>query len=152
MLRLYRDLPGKTRAKMIISTRDTLMVLDEPWPTDPATELELLPDEWKEHFRGDLRIRADRRDKRPVPHTLQRRAPRLQMGLPVVFLSTPFCFCPNCRVTYSPRQRKDFGKLATLSSEGRSTATTVLSLSAIRHLKSVDRGSRQGPEASQFHR
>jgi len=36
-------------------------------------------------------------------------------GIPAVFLSAPFCFCPNCRVTYSPRQRKDFGKLATLS-------------------------------------
>ena len=114
-----------------------LMVLDEPWPVDPATELELLPDEWKEMFRGNLRIRKDRRDRCPVPYTFNKEGGEAPEGLPMVFLSTPFCFCPNCRVTYSPRQRKDFGKLATLSSEGRSTATTVLSLSAIRHLKSA---------------
>ena len=115
-----------------------VMVLDEPWPTDPATELERLPDEWKEIFRGTLRVRADRRDKRPTPHTLLKDGTEGSGGLPVAFLSAPFCFCPKCRVTYSLRQRKDFGKLATLSSEGRSTATTVLSLSAIRHLKSIE--------------
>lgn len=115
-----------------------LMVLDEPWPSDPTLELERLPDEWKEIFHGAPRIRADRRDKRPIPYNLMKDGTESRNGLPVVFISTPFCFCPNCRVTYSPRQRKDFGKLATLSSEGRSTATTVLSLSAIRHLKSVE--------------
>jgi ATP-dependent helicase YprA (DUF1998 family)/very-short-patch-repair endonuclease len=114
-----------------------LMMLDKPWPTDPALELERLPDEWKEVFRGSPRLRADRREKRPVPYSLRKDGTKSTDGLPVVFLSSPFCFCPNCRVTYSPRQRKDFGKLATLSSEGRSTATTVLSLSAIRHLRTV---------------
>lgn len=115
-----------------------LMALDKSWPSDPTSELERLPDEWKEIFHGAPRIRADRRDKRPIPYTLLKDGTEAPDGLPVVFLSAPFCFCPNCRVTYSPRQRKDFGKLATLSSEGRSTATTVLSLAAIRHLKSVE--------------
>jgi hypothetical protein len=114
------------------------MVLEEPWPADPVSELELLPDEWKETFHGAPRLRTDRRDKRPIPHMLLKDCTEGSNGIPSVFLSAPFCFCPNCRVTYSPRQRKDFGKLATLSSEGRSTATTVLNLAAIRHLKSVD--------------
>ena len=114
------------------------MVVDEPWPTDPAEELERLPDEWKEPWHGGLRLRADRRDKRPLPRMVLKAGTGDPSGVPVIFLSAPFCFCPSCRVTYSPRQRKDFGKLATLSSEGRSTATTVLSLSAIRHLKSVE--------------
>jgi ATP-dependent helicase YprA (DUF1998 family) len=114
-----------------------LIVLDEPWPSDPSVEIERLPDEWKEIFRGSPRVRADRRDRRPIPYALLKDGTEGRDGISVAFLSTPFCFCPSCRVTYSPRQRKDFGKLATLSSEGRSTATTVLSLSAIRHLKSV---------------
>lgn len=113
-----------------------LMMLNEPWPTDPAVELDRLPDEWKELWKGKLRLRADRRDKRPLPYNLLKDGTGDPGGLPVVFLSTPFRFCPNCRVTHGSR-RKDFSKLATLSSEGRSTATTVLSLSAIRHLKSV---------------
>lgn len=114
-----------------------LMALEEPWPSDPTAELERLPDEWKELFRGSLRLRRDRRDKCPIPYAFSKEGHESPSGVSVVFLSTPFCFCPNCRVTYSPRQRKDFGKLATLSSEGRSTATTVLSLSVIRHLKSA---------------
>ncbi len=46
-------------------------------------------------------------------------------------------FCLNCGVAYSARQ-SDFGKLSTLSSEGRSSATTLLSLSAILSLKASD--------------
>ena len=41
----------------------------------------------------------------------------------------------NCGVSYDMRQRSDIGKLTSLGTEGRSTATTILSLSAIRHLK-----------------
>src|SRR5690606_10252569 len=51
------------------------------------------------------------------------------------FVHSPFAFCLHCGVTYSGRERSDFGKLASLSSEGRSTATTVLSLSALRALR-----------------
>jgi hypothetical protein len=40
----------------------------------------------------------------------------------------------RCDVTYDRYQREDFSKLATLSSEGRSTATTVLSLAVLRLL------------------
>ena len=38
-------------------------------------------------------------------------------------------------MAYGGRARTDFAKLATLGSEGRSTATTLLSLSAVRHLR-----------------
>jgi hypothetical protein len=38
-------------------------------------------------------------------------------------------------VSYRGQQRSDFTKLGTLGSEGRSTATTILSLSAVRHLR-----------------
>jgi len=127
-----------------------LMVLEEPWPTDPAAELERLPDECKELFHSNLRVRLDRRDKRPIPHAFGKNGIEGSGGLSSVFLSTPFCFCPNCRVTYSSRQRMDFGKLATLSSEGRSTATTVLSLSAIRHLKSVSEIDEQARKLLSF--
>src|SRR5207247_10795862 len=51
------------------------------------------------------------------------------------FASAPFRFCLNCGVAYNARQTSDFGKLAALGSEGRSTATTILSLSAIRHMR-----------------
>jgi len=50
-------------------------------------------------------------------------------------VKAPFRFCLSCGVSYSARARSEFGKLTSLGSEGRSTATTVLSLAAIRHLR-----------------
>lgn len=53
------------------------------------------------------------------------------------FMPTPFLTCLNCGVVY-PRSRSDggeFRKLAGLSSEGRSTATTLLSVAAIHKMR-----------------
>lgn len=56
-------------------------------------------------------------------------------GIRVWWTPTPFRLCLRCGVSYPGTQRSDIAKLATLGSEGRSTATTVLSLSAVRHLR-----------------
>jgi hypothetical protein len=50
---------------------------------------------------------------------------------PVWFQPKPFLICQNCGEYYSRRNKLDFKKLSGLSSEGRSTATTVLSSNAI---------------------
>ncbi|MCL4250293.1 MAG: DEAD/DEAH box helicase [Anaerolineae bacterium] len=111
----------------------------KPWPTDVETLLsgDYLPDDWLEERNGVKRIRAHRRDK--LPHHLHVRASgeEAEDGLACVYVPSPFMFCLNCGVAYDPRQG-DFAKLATLSSEGRSSATTLLSLSAIRSLKETD--------------
>ena len=44
------------------------------------------------------------------------------------FVPTPFRFCLRCGVAYAPTVRSDIGKMSTLGFEGRSTATTMLSL------------------------
>jgi hypothetical protein len=44
-------------------------------------------------------------------------------------------FCLHCGVSYGSWQSLDFPKLALLGTEGRSSATTVLSLAAIRYLR-----------------
>src|SRR6266478_9799077 len=51
------------------------------------------------------------------------------------FVQSPFRFCLHCRVAYDFRTTSDFGKLTSLGTEGRSTATTILSLATIRHLR-----------------
>ena len=53
-------------------------------------------------------------------------------------MPAPFRFCLHCGVAYEFRQTSDFAKLASLASEGRSTATTILSLSAIRSLRNAE--------------
>lgn len=56
-------------------------------------------------------------------------------GTACLFLPAPFRRCLGCGVEYNARQRSDFSKLGTLGSEGRSTATTILSLSSVRALR-----------------
>ena len=48
--------------------------------------------------------------------------------------ASPFALCLNCGEYYTRRER-EFGKLATLSSEARSSATTVLATSLLRHCR-----------------
>jgi len=53
--------------------------------------------------------------------------------LKVWFQPKPFMLCQNCGEFYTRRDKADFRKLSGLSSEGRSTATTVLAVSALRN-------------------
>lgn len=58
--------------------------------------------------------------------------------LDLTFLPSPFLFCPNCGVTHDRRPR-EFNKLFTFGSVGRSTATDVLINAEIRSLPSAQR-------------
>ena len=62
------------------------------------------------------------------------------------FIPKPFLTCLNCGVVYTRRDKADFRKLARLSSEGRSTATTLLGLSTVaglRQQEDVERAARK---------
>ncbi len=107
----------------------------EPWPADPSAVLRKLPDDWIEEHKGGLRVRPARRKDLPVPIRIGPDAIESDEGLECQFLPAPFRFCLHCGVSYGFRLNSDFGKLATLSSEGRSTATTILSLTTIRELR-----------------
>ncbi len=52
------------------------------------------------------------------------------------FIPKPFRTCLNCGVVHDGK-KKEFAKLSRLSSEGRSTATTLLSLSTVNRLKQL---------------
>lgn len=111
----------------------------KPWPRDNYELIsgEYLPDDWLEEHHGVQRIRPHRRDKLPRHVRVLSSGDEADEGQECVYVASPFMFCLNCGVSYAARQ-SDFGKLATLSSEGRSSATTLLSLSAIRSLKVSD--------------
>ena len=120
-----------------------------PWPIDEDSLIERLPDEWLEEQRSGPRVRRNRRNTlpkaaqvRPDGILLDGYTPEEQV-LDCHFVPAPFRFCLNCDVSYDFRQIDDFAKLASLSSEGRSTATTVLSLSAIRRLRDAARQPHQ---------
>lgn len=109
---------------------------DDPWPHDDEAVLERLPEDWLEvSAKGTLRVKSYYRKKVPQAVHLDTLGQEVEKGATFHFVHSPFPFCLHCGVVYSGRERSDFGKLATLSSEGRSTATTVLSLSALRALR-----------------
>lgn len=110
---------------------------ERPWPTDAAEQDALLPEEWFEYKKGSLVRKKDRTRLLPQPVSVRPDGLEGADGTVGQFVPAPFRFCLHCGVSYEMRQSSDFGKLTSLATEGRSTATTVLSLSAIRYLRSV---------------
>ncbi len=106
-----------------------------PWPQAAQEINNRVPDDWLEEKSGALDIRRDRKTYLPQHIRVAPNGNQNEDGLPMQFISAPFRFCLQCGVSYNFRQRDDFSKLASLSSEGRSTATTILSISALRSLK-----------------
>ncbi|MFH1465603.1 MAG: DEAD/DEAH box helicase [Pseudomonadota bacterium] len=108
----------------------------ERWPQDLDELKARLPDSWLEEGRDGLPVvRRARRDRLPRAVGLAPDGREGQGRLVAQWVRAPFLFCLRCGVAYDAHQTSDYGKLATLGSEGRSTATTVLTLSAIRRLR-----------------
>jgi len=112
----------------------------EPWPDESEDAFwNRLPSDWQEEHRGGYpRVRKDRRKNLPRPITVGTDGCEDDGGLEGHYFPAPFRFCLSCGISYSANLRSDFTKLASLGSEGRSTATTILSLSAISGLKDSD--------------
>ncbi|MCP5056574.1 MAG: DEAD/DEAH box helicase [bacterium] len=106
-----------------------------PWPDDAAEFIPKLPDAWLESRGGEFRVKPNQRKNLPGKVFLSSTAVEGDGNQVAWWVPTPFRFCLNCGVAYGAHQQSDFGKLATLGSEGRSTATTVMTLSAIRQLR-----------------
>ena len=108
---------------------------EDPWPGDDDDALRRLPDDWIEEHNGDWRVKPSFRKYAPQRFRLDAHGTISNEGIACAFIPAPFRFCLHCGVAYDGRQKNDFAKLSTLTSEGRSTATTVLSLSAIKYLR-----------------
>jgi hypothetical protein len=95
-------------------------------------ELEDFPEDWLELDRGGApRLRRDRKKYVPEPLTVDATGIVGSTGRRAWFLPGKFRFCPACK--HQPAgQAREINKLAALSAEGRSSATTLLVSSAIR--------------------
>jgi ATP-dependent helicase YprA (DUF1998 family)/very-short-patch-repair endonuclease len=113
---------------------------EDPWLDEGVALLDRLPEDWvEETTSGARRVKSSFRER--VPHRLTI-APDGSVGgegaVPAAFVPAPLRFCLACGVTYGSRQRTDAGKLVTLGSGGRSSATSLLSLTTMRQLREVD--------------
>lgn len=109
---------------------------DRPWPDSPDDEVDRVPDDWvEEKPDGRYVVKSDRRKDLPTIVHVGTTGQESPGGLRMAWFPAPFKFCLNCGVEYSGRQTRDLGKLSTLGSGGRSSATSLLSLTAVRSLR-----------------
>ena len=97
--------------------------------------LEDLPEAWLDLTKAEPKIKSNYKKAIPVPTLVD---PQGLEGRGEAFWYIPgkFRFCLNC-ATLHEAHGKDMNRLASLSGEGRSSATTVLTLSALRQLFSI---------------
>ena len=127
------EVPGQKQGLLYINPQ-------KPWPKDTEMEAQLgwLPTDWVEERNGRRQVVASRRERMPRHYMVKPDGSIGQDGLDAAFIPVPFMFCLGCGVSHTARQRSDFSKLGTLGSEGRSTATTILTTSAVAGLQRED--------------
>lgn len=123
---------------------------ENPWPENKEEQIDRLPDDWLEEQNGKVVVRKNRRKYMPQNLKLTPGGNIAEDGLRCSYLLAPFQFCLHCGVAYGIRQKSDFSKLASLSSEGRSTATTILALSTIRYMQKENLFSPQARKLLSF--
>ena len=96
------------------------------------------PENWLEEHRGELRVKRNYRPYTPLRTYVEPNGNCSHDGVHGWFIPGSFRFCLHCGVSYAARGR-DANRLIGLSGEGRSSATTVLTISALRYLLEQDR-------------
>ena len=98
------------------------------------------PEDWLEFGGGAARLKPHFRRYRPIGVQVDTHGAVVSEGLPAWFIPGSFRFClnPTCDAYYDGSIRSDLSKLSGLSSEGRSSATTVLALASLKHLIGTD--------------
>ncbi|MCQ0024984.1 protein kinase [Streptomyces somaliensis DSM 40738] len=113
---------------------------EREWPsnTQYAVDDRRLPESWLESDdRGQEVLKRAYRDRVPRAVTVDPFGYEGRGELKAAFVPSPFLFCLHCGVAYEQTRGRDFAKLATLDQEGRSSATSLVSASIVRSLKSV---------------
>jgi superfamily II DNA/RNA helicase len=115
---------------------------DHGWPENPIAEGRL-PDSWLSmRDDGSVEVLASRRKYLPrvVWVTPDGEGAPPGSGICAAYVPSPFSFCLRCGVAYEQRRGADFGKLASLDAEGRSSATTIVAASIVRGLRADSDG------------
>ena len=101
--------------------------------TDPDN----YPENWIEEYRGEPRLKSNYKAYAPVRTYVKPNGNCSPDGVHGWFIPGSFRFCLHCGVSYAARGR-DANRLIGLSGEGRSSATTALTISALRYLLEKD--------------
>ena len=89
-----------------------------------------LPDSWTEEGKTETKVKQNYKEAVPFREMIDERGHR-GSGRPYWFIPGKFRFCLNCGHEHQAHGR-DINRLSSLSGEGRSSATTVLTLAILR--------------------
>ena len=131
-----RDLSERSNEDEDEDTIYGYLMPEDPGKFNPDDLEGTYPENWLE-LRGDsLRLKSHYRRYRPKKLKVDTLGYAADEGMDVWFIPGSFRFClnPECDTSYDGSVRSDLRKLSGLSSEGRSSATTVLALSALKYL------------------
>lgn len=112
-------------------TRHGFLVPDAVGDLEFAGDVDSYPDDWIEEGKSGRRLKASHRGKHEGQRlVLGADGRHAAEGVTAWFFPGRFRFCPQCG--YQPAgQARDINKLASLSSEGRSSATTLITSAAL---------------------
>jgi superfamily II DNA/RNA helicase len=113
---------------------------DSEWPHDPLPAGRL-PASWLEDTATGPRVRQSRRKDVPVRVHVDIdgtiRDANADTGAAAAFIPGQLRFCLHCGVSYESQRQAELAKVATLDTEGRSSAMTVIASSIVRTLKAM---------------
>lgn len=95
-----------------------------------------LPDTWIDYSKAEPKLKPSYKNARPIEFSISPTGVEGR-GERYWYIPGKFRFCLNCSQLHEAHG-KDINRLASLSGEGRSSATTVLTLSALRQLFSME--------------
>lgn len=132
MPREIDDVPPSLEDDEAAKSRFGFLVMDaQNGAFDFADRESDYPEDWVEEGpSGDLRLKATRRNHRALEYRIEPTG-KLGSGNKGWFLPGKFRFCISCKTVHSA-QGKDNNRLASLSAEGRSSATTLFTSSVLR--------------------
>lgn len=102
-------------------------------------EIESFPEDWREERNGVEKLRSNRKGRLPVRVTVGSDGRPSSSGREFWFIPGRFGFCPCCLDQPHPSMRER-SKLAGLSGEGRSSATTQIVATALEWMNSPESG------------
>ncbi|WP_298347567.1 DEAD/DEAH box helicase [Ferrimicrobium sp.] len=109
-----------------------------PWDDTSNDYFDALPEQWVTYRNDQPAVESRYRERLPQAVQVHKDGVIGHGGVRAYYFRAPLQFCLACHVSYSPHQRSDLAKLSTLGSGGRSTATTILSLSVLKELRTSD--------------
>ena len=116
---------------------------DQPWPATLEQVLidGRLPYSWLRYDLVEGQIVDPSRQKalpEPIYVDVTGRETGADTGTYAAYVPSPFRFCLRCRASYEQARGNDFAKLAKLSTEGRSSAMSLITASVVRTLRDRD--------------